>query len=144
MKYLLDTCVISELAKPKPNGDVLRWLRGRDEEALFLSVLTIGEIQKGIAKLADGRRRDTIQQWLDVDLRNRFSDRLLPIDEETAMTWGLLQGEAERRGSPIPTIDGLLAATAIANNLVLVTRNDHDIRQTGARTLNPWNPSPKP
>ena len=140
MKYLLDTCVISELAKAAPNRHVVKWLDGCDEEATFLSVLTIGEIQKGIAKLADGKRKDTIQRWLDVDLRERFSERLLSIDEEVALTWGLIQGEAERRGKPMPTIDGLLGATAIANNLVFVTRNEDDIRSTGARVLNPWKP----
>ena len=140
MKYLLDTCVISELAKAAPNRLVVQWLEGCDEEALFLSVLTIGEIQKGIAKLANGKRKDTIQRWLDRDLRDRFSERLLDIDEEVALTWGLIQGEAEGRGRPIPTIDGLLGATAIANNLVVVTRNEEDIRPTGARVLNPWKP----
>jgi predicted nucleic acid-binding protein len=141
MKYLLDTCVISEPGKATPNKHVLGWLQGQDEEACFLSVLTIGEIQKGIAKLTPGKRRDAIQRWLDLDLRGRFSERLLPIDEEVALTWGLVQGEAERRGTRIPTIDGLIAATAIAHNLVLVTRNDEHIRQTGVRVLNPWDPA---
>ncbi len=140
MRYLLDTCVISELAKPKPNRDVVKWVERRDEEALFLSVLTIGEIQKGITKLADGKRRDSLQRWLDADLRNRFSDRTLPIDEEVALTWGLVQGEAERQGNPIPTVDGLLGATALAHNLAVATRNEQDVRPTGARTFNPWNP----
>ncbi len=138
MKYLLDTCVVSELAKPAPNKGVVQWLGGCDEEAVFLSVLTIGEIQKGIAKLPGSARKNAIQRWLDRDLRVRFSERILVIDEDVALTWGLIQGEAERRGSPIPTIDGLLGATAVANNLTVVTRNEDDIRPTGARVLNPW------
>ena len=138
MRYLLDTCVISEAAKARPNPKVVKWIDACDEEALFLSVLTLGEVQKGIARLADGTRRDAIQRWLDADLRTRFSDRVLPIDEEVALTWGLVQGEAERRGTPLPTIDGLLGATALAHNLTIVTRNDKDLRPTGARVLNPW------
>lgn len=138
MRYLLDTCVISELAKPRPNKKVAAWLDSCDEDAVFLSVLTIGEIQKGIAKLAKGKRRSNIQHWLDTELRSRFAERILPIDQEVALTWGLIQGEAERQGSPIPTIDGLLGATAIAHNLTIITRNEQDIRPTGARTLNPW------
>lgn len=138
MRYLLDTCLLSELAKARPNRKVLAWLESQDEETLYLSVLTLGEIQKGIAKLANGKRRDTIQRWLDQDLRPRFSERTLPIDEEVAQTWGSIQGEAERQGRPIPTIDGLLGATALVHNLTVVTRNEHDIRPTGARVLNPW------
>jgi predicted nucleic acid-binding protein len=138
VRYLLDTCAISELAKAAPNAGVVKWLEERDEESIFLSVLTLGEIQKGVAKLPSGKRKDAIQRWLDVELRPRFSERLLAIDEEVALTWGLIQGEAERRGKPIPTIDGLIGATAIAKNLIVVTRDDRDIRQTGARVLNPW------
>ena len=138
MRYLLDTCVISELAKAAPNTGVVRWIEDRDEETVFLSVLTLGEIQKGIAKLPNGKRKNAIQRWLDVDLRQRFSERLLPIDEEVALAWGLIQGDAERRGKPIPAIAGLIGATAIAKNLIVVTRDDRDIQRTGARVLNPW------
>ncbi|MBI5093708.1 MAG: type II toxin-antitoxin system VapC family toxin [Candidatus Hydrogenedentes bacterium] len=138
MNYLLDTCVISELAKRAPNANVIAWIESRKEETLFLSVLTLGEIQKGIAKHSDDKRKKALQRWLDGDLRERFSDRVLPITERTALVWGQLQGEAERRGSPIPTVDGLLGATAIAEDLVVVTRNEEDIVRTGARILNPW------
>lgn len=138
MKYLLDSCLISEVVKPNPNKAVVQWLHGRDEETLFLSVLTVGEIQKGIAKLPDGKRKQSIQIWLDEELRPRFSERILSIDEKVASTWGLIQGEAERAGHPIATIDGLLGATAIAHDLTLVTRDEEDLRRTGARILNPW------
>ncbi|MCX5759394.1 MAG: type II toxin-antitoxin system VapC family toxin [Candidatus Hydrogenedentes bacterium] len=139
MKYLLDTCVISEMVKPRPNKGVVQWLSERGEETLFLSVLTIGEIQKGIAKLVDGKRKESIQTWLDEDLRLRFSERILAVDEDVASTWGIIQGNAERGGRSIPTIDGLLGATAIAHNLSVVTRNEDDIGMTGARIVNPWN-----
>jgi predicted nucleic acid-binding protein len=106
---------------------------------LFLSVLTIGEIQKGIAKLPGGSRRTSLQTWLDSELRERFSDRILAISEEVALTWGIIQGEAERQGRSIPTIDGLIGATAICNNLTVATRNEKDIQATGVRIFNPWN-----
>ena len=139
MNYLLDTCIISEIAKPKPEKAVIRWIEGCDEESLFLSVLTIGEIQKGIARISDNARHAKFQQWLDVDLKQRFAYRILSINEAVAMTWGLVQGRAEANGRPLPTIDGLLGATALVHNLVLVTRNEPDFLATGATVLNPWN-----
>jgi toxin FitB len=138
MKYLLDTCAISELVKKKPSKKVLQWIQGCDEDAIYLSVLTIGEIQKGIAKLADSKRKATIQQWLDHDLHNRFSGRIIPISEEIASTWGLIVAEAEAKGKPIPSIDSLIVATAISHNLTIITRNTEDMAGTGARLLNPW------
>jgi toxin FitB len=138
MRFLLDTCVISELVKRKPDLNVLAWVDGFPEEMLFLSVLTVGEIQKGISRLPSGKRRNELQAWLDVQLRERFSGRILPVSEEVALTWGIIQGEAEGKGSSIPTIDGLLGATALCNNLTVATRNEKDILITGARVLNPW------
>jgi predicted nucleic acid-binding protein len=135
---LLDTCVLSEFAKPQPNPAVLAWLAAQDETALFLSVLTLGELQKGIEKLPNSRRRTSLQEWLDHDMRERFAGRLLEVTEEIALTWGRLQGEAERRGQTLPAIDALLAATALANGLVVVTRNEPDIRRTGVRVVDPW------
>jgi len=141
LRYLLDTCVISELQKATPNAQVIAWLDARDEESLFLSVLTLGEIQKGIANLNDPARKDILQRWLDGELRRRFSERIVAIDEDIALTWGQIQGDAQRRGMSIPVIDGLIGATAVANNLTVVTRNVDDIGRTGARILNPWNTS---
>ncbi len=138
MKYLLDTCAISEMVKAKPSETVVEWIEGCEEDAIFLSVLTLGEIQKGIPKLTDERRRAKIQRWLDTDLRDRFEDRILAVSEEVALTWGNLEGEAEVKGRPIPAIDGLIGATAIAHNLTVVTRNADDISATGARVLNLW------
>lgn len=138
MKYLLDTCTISELVKSRPNRKVVKWIEECDEDSIFLSVLTVGEIQKGISKLEDERRRVKIQRWLDSDLKARFTDRILSVSEDVALTWGILEGESESRGRPIPVIDALIGATALAYNLTVVTRNIDDIVPTGARVLNPW------
>jgi len=139
MKYLLDTCVISESVKKTPEARVMEWLENCDEDLLYISVLTLGEIQKGIAKLSDSMRKQHIQKWLDADLRDRFEGRILPITEDIALSWGVIQGEAESKGAPIPTIDSLIGATALAYNLCVVTRNENDIQRTGAHVLNPWN-----
>jgi toxin FitB len=138
VRYLLDTCVVSELVRAKPNAKVVKWLEGCDEDSLFLSVLTVGEIQKGIARLDDASRKETLQQWLDGELRARFGGRILPVTEDVSLAWGAAQADAERKGTPIPTIDGLLAATAVAHNLTVVTRNENDFARTSARVLNPW------
>ena len=138
MKYLLDTCTISELVKSRPNRKVVKWIEECDEDSIFLSVLTVGEIQKGISKLEDERRQVKIQRWLDSDLKTRFTDRIISVSEDVALTWGILEGESESKGQPIPVIDVLIGATALAYNLTVVTRNIDDIVQTGARVLNPW------
>ena len=137
MKYLLDTCVISEVLKTRPNAQVVRWLNGCDESDLALSALTLGEIQKGAARLKDGKRKRSIQHWLDRDLRKRFAERILPIDDEVAMTWGRIQAAADARVEPMPTIDGLIGATAIRHHLTVVSR-DEALARTGALFLNPW------
>jgi predicted nucleic acid-binding protein len=136
--FLLDTNVISELIKAKPNGNVVRWIEETDESILFLSVLALGEIRKGIERLSLGRRRGRLESWLDVDLRARFQNRVLPIDSAIAERWGTLSAIAEGKGRPVPVIDGLLAATALHHDLMLVTRNDSDLAGTGVPTLNPW------
>ncbi len=138
MKYLLDTCLLSELIKPDPSPKVVEWLSAQDEDHLYISVLTIGEILKGIGKLPTGRKRLRLQAWVDHDLRNRFKGKVLPIDDETAETWGTLSAEAEGKGKKLPVIDGLLAATALANGLTVVTRNTKDIESSGANYINPW------
>jgi len=138
VRYLLDTCVISEVVKPHPNEGVIQWLEAADEYSLFLSVLTLGEIQKGVAALAESKRRRQLQAWLDRDLRERFGSRLVGIDEDTALEWGLLCGEAKQQGLAAPAIDALLAATARQHNLTLVTRNTSDFRPFSVHLLNPW------
>jgi predicted nucleic acid-binding protein len=138
VKYLLDTCLISELIKKGPNTAVVNWLDGQDEQSLFLSVLTIGELQKGICKLLDGARKDELQAWVEQDLTLRFTGRIIDIDMETVLIWGRLQGESERKGESLPVMDSLIAATAKAHGLVVVTRNVKDIERCQVRVCNPW------
>jgi hypothetical protein len=136
--FLLDTSVISELIKPEPNANLLRWIDSANETTLFLSVLTLGEIPNGIQKLNPGKRRRKLQSWLEVDLRRRFQYRILTVTEQVAERWGALSATAAKKGRPVPVIDGLLAATAVHHDLTLVTRNDTDVSATGVLTLNPW------
>jgi toxin FitB len=138
MKYLLDTCVISELVKPQPDRKVVEWVRRQDETALFLSVVTIGEIEKGIARLERGRRKQLLRDWVDNTLSRRFSGRILSFDCETASRWGRISGEAARKGKPLPVLDGMLAATALINGLTLVTRDTGVLASTGVQIFNPW------
>jgi predicted nucleic acid-binding protein len=138
LKYLLDTCLVSELVRERPDQGVLEWIEQQDEQALFLSVLTLGELHKGVAKLPDGRKKNQLRHWLDDDLQTRFSGRMLDIDASIATLWGRIQGEAEQRGSRMPVIDSLLAATAQANGLAVVTRNGTDMAGSGVEIINPW------
>ena len=136
--FLLDTNVISELVKPKPNPMVTRWVDATDESLLCLSVLTLGEIRKGISSLPDAPRRVALETWLDHGLVLRFADRILVIDQAVADRWGRLEAKALARKSPLPVIDGLLAATALQHNLTLVTRNSKDVAVTEVAVFNPW------
>jgi predicted nucleic acid-binding protein len=138
VRYLLDTCVISEVTKPRPAARVLTWLDVQDELSLFLSVLTLGEIQKGIAKLPASRKRRQLQQWVEHELPRRFTGRILPVDHEVAMRWGLISGTAEHHGRPVPVLDGLLAATALVAGCTLVTRNTLHMEATGVPVVDPW------
>ncbi len=138
MKYLLDTCVISEAIKPKPNKKVVAWLKKQDEESLYLSVLTFGEIEKGIEKSVNGRRRNKLRLWVEEDLKQRFEGRILPIDMQVASKWGEMQGKSEAVGKPLPSIDGLIAVTGLVNNCVVVTRNISDMQQSSVELHNPW------
>ena len=138
MKYLLDTCLVSELVKKEPNPAVVSWLDEQDEQKLFLSVLNLGELQKGISKLPDGMKKDELQAWVALDLVERFTGRILELDLETALCWGKLQGEAEQAGEKLPVMDSLIAAIAAAHGLIVVTRNVRDIERCGVRVCNPW------
>jgi predicted nucleic acid-binding protein len=136
--FLLDTNVISELIKPKPDTRVVAWVDSTKETLLFLSVLTIGEIRKGIAAHPDAKRRVRLEAWLVNDLTLRFVDRILPIDSSIAERWGRLTAAGEQSGRPLSVIDGLLAATAQHHNLTLVTRNTAHVSSTGVSLFNPW------
>ncbi len=138
MNWLLDTCVISELIRPQPSPHVAGWVRAQKEHRLFLSVLTLGEIRKGIDRLLDSEKRRELDRWLREDLENRFSGRVLPVDQGAALRWGEVAGRLERTGRKTAVIDGLLAATALFRGLTLVTRNTGDMIHFGAEIFNPW------
>lgn len=138
MKYLLDTCLISELVKKEPHPAVLRWLDEQDEQRLFISVLVLGELNKGVAKLAAGDRKQALLSWVEHDLAERFEGRIVGLDLETAILWGRMQGEAEKAGEKLPVMDSLIAATAMRNGFTVVTRNVRDLQRCGAPLFNPW------
>jgi predicted nucleic acid-binding protein len=137
--YLLDTNVISELMKARPARSVADWIVSTPEELMHLSVITIGEIRKGIDLLdEDEPKRGALQSWLDHDLRVRFAGRLLSFDEWVAERWGQIEALAKRQRVTLPTIDAQLAATALHHGLTFVTRNTADVRLTGVPLFNPW------
>jgi predicted nucleic acid-binding protein len=138
VSLLLDTSVISELVKKAPHPPVLKWVGDQNEDSLYLSVVTIGELEKGIARLPVSPRRSRLQTWVRRDLADRFGDRVLPIDIRIAARWGVLTGEAEKRGRPLPVIDSLIAATALEHGFSIVTRNVNDFERCGVACLNPW------
>lgn len=137
MKYLIDTCVISELVKPVPNTRITEWLQSAPSDVLFLSVLTIGEIRKGLVKLPDSKKKEKLSLWLDTLLKD-YNERIIPIDLMVSENWGIIQGNAEKAGTPMSTIDGLIAATASTHNLILVTRNESDFAPGQIPLINPW------
>lgn len=138
MKYLLDTCVISELASRHPNIEVIEWLRQQDSDSLYLSVVTIGEIKKGIAKRGGDDRAIELEIWLRTTILGTFADRILPVDGSVAMEWGRICGESERIGKKRPAVDALIAATALHHKMKLVTRNVDDMAGMGVPIFNPF------
>lgn len=136
MSYLVDTNVISELRRKRPDPNVADWFTKRSASSLFLSVLTLGEIRKGIEKYTDPERRLLLVDWLEHDLPAYFGERILPIDGAIADRWGRVQVEA---GRPLPVIDSLLAATAHRHRLKMVTRNVDDFVGLSVDVINPWN-----
>lgn len=135
MRWLLDTNVISELRRKAPASAVLSWIEERAPSSLYLSVLTLGEIRKGVELLDDSARRQRLTDWLDGELPAWFDGRILPIDAGVAHRWGCLQAQARR---PLAAIDSLLAATALAHDLTLVTRNVRDFAGLSVRLVDPW------
>lgn len=138
MRFLLDTNVLSEPARPQPAPRVVEWMRAQSPLDLAISVLTLGEIAKGVTLLPAGRRREALEGWLASDLPRHFAGRILAADAEVALAWGRLAAEGRRAGRELPVIDGLLLATAAAHGLTLVTRNERDCRDRGVPLLNPW------
>jgi toxin FitB len=138
LSFLLDTNVISEGARPRPDDRVMEWLASVDEANLYLSVISLAELRHGVERLDDGRRKSSLDRWLAEDLPRRFEDRLLQIDLATAEHWGRVVARAQAGGRPIGAMDAFLAATAEQHQLTLVTRNLRDYRGTNVRLFNPW------
>lgn len=138
MKYLLDTCVVSELISKKPNSKVVEFIDSLDDDDVYLSVITIGEIIKGIEKLPKSKRKQELPAWLKEDLLARFSGKILPIDNDVITAWGLLTARLELVGIPMPAIDSLIAATVLTHAFALVTRNVDDFEGSGVEIVNPW------
>jgi toxin FitB len=138
MKVLLDTCVISELAAKQPNPKVVEFIDELDPDGVYLSVITIGEIIKGIEKLPDSRRKTELRNWLQDDLLARFQGKILPLDINVIVEWGALTAHAETDGMTMPAIDSLIAATVLANKMKLITRNISDFKVAGIEIINPW------
>jgi predicted nucleic acid-binding protein len=138
MKALLDTCVISELVSKQPNPSVVAFVDGLDPDDVYLSVITIGEIIKGIEKLPDSHRKTELRNWLQDDLLARFQGKILPLDTDTIVEWGVLTARMEKLGKPMPSIDSLIAATVLANQLTLITRNVSDFVAAGIEIIDPW------
>jgi predicted nucleic acid-binding protein len=137
LNYLLDTCVISELVRPTPDENVVNWLNQTPDERLFLSVIAIGELRKGITRLPDSNKKNRLTNWLNTLLDN-YESRILPINLTVAETWGNIQAHAETNGTPLASIDSLIAAVALTHNLIIVTRNESDFAASNAPLLNPW------
>ena len=139
--FLIDTNVLSEYNRPgSPNVGVKRWLETTDRQSQYVSVITLAEIQKGIELLVEGKRRSQLRQWLEQDLEAWFSGRILPVDHQVAGRWASLLAAGARTGRSLPTVDSLIAATALVYDLTIVTRNLRDFEGIGANILNPWEP----
>jgi toxin FitB len=137
--FLIDTNVLSEYNRPGgPDAGVKRWLETTDRRFQYVSVITLAEIQKGIELLAEGKRRAQLEQWLTQDLEAWFSGRILPMDRQAAKRWASLVAHGSRTGKTLPTVDSLIAATALANDLTVVTRNTRDFEGSSVTTINPW------
>jgi predicted nucleic acid-binding protein len=137
VRVLLDTRTIAEVRKPRPDARVITALEMIPDEDLFLSVLSVGEVTKGVMLLEGGTRRDELSEWL-VALHGRFADRILPLDLEIAKIWGELTARAQKQGITIPPIDGLLAAAVLRHGMHVMTRNSKHFEESGAQVINPW------
>ncbi len=137
MNFLLDTNAVSELMKPQPNRGLVAWMEATDEDRIFLSVVSLAELRYGIERMADGKRRSRLEQWLRNELPLRFEGRLLPVDAVVADAWGRTVSRNEAEGHPISTIDAFLAATAEVHQMTLLTRDVSDFSLLKA-VVNPW------
>ena len=142
MSFLLDTNVVSEWVRPRPEPRVVGWLADVDEDLVFLSVVTVGELRHGVDRLAAGRRRTRLDEWLRQDLVQRFDGRVISIDAAVADAWGAIVARRDRSGRPIGVMDAFMAATAAVHNLTLVTRNAADFASSVASVFDPWTQVP--
>lgn len=138
MSFLLDTNVVSEWVKPRPDPGVIAWLADVDEDRVFLSVVTLAELRHGVERLADGNRRRHLDAWLRDELPLRFEGRVLSVDQAIADHWGEVVARREAAGRPIGIMDAFVAATANVYGLKLVTRNESDFRSAVKEMINPW------
>jgi toxin FitB len=138
--FLLDTNIPSELMRPMPEPRVEAWLEAADDERLYFSVVSLGEIVKGVSLLASGRKRKELERWLEITLRPWFGTRILPFDEAVARRWGALSAQSERKGRKLKVADAMIAATALVHDLTVVTRNVKDFAGQGVAVFNPWGP----
>lgn len=138
MSYLLDTNVVSEWTRPRPDPGVVAWLDSVDEDRVFLSVVTLAELRRGVARLPACAKRDRLDTWLRRDLLLRFEGRVLRVDPDVADNWGEIVAAREAMGRPIAAMDALIAATASVYKLTLITRNEADFKPTVELIVNPW------
>lgn len=140
MKVLLDTCVVSELRRENGNPAVRKAVESLADSDLYVSVLTFGEIVKGISLLAPGKKRQELERWV-LGLERHYADHILPVDIETCRIWGEITARARLNGFTLAAVDGLIAATALRHGLHLMTRNTSDFAATGVLLINPWEQS---
>jgi toxin FitB len=138
VSFLLDTNVISEWTKPRPDRNVISWLAEVDEDRVFISVISFAEVRHGVELLPPGRRRERLSRWLAEELPERFEDRILAIDQPIAETWGVVMARAQKAGLALGSMDAFVAATAATRALTLVTRNVKDFERLGVSLLDPW------
>jgi predicted nucleic acid-binding protein len=138
VNYLLDTCVLSEFTRRQPEVRVVNWIDSIAEEKLFISVITIGEMQRGIERLPESHRKTELLVWMNAGLIDRFAGRMVVIDVPSMFLWGSLTARMEAAGRPMSVMDSLIAASALHNNLIVATRNVADFLPTGVQVINPW------
>ena len=138
MNYLLDTCVLSEFTRRRPEEKVVHWMESIDEEKLFISVITIGEIQHGIERLPESHRKTELLVWMNNGLVKRFEQRIIPLDMPAMFLWGSLIAHMESMGQPMALMDSFIVASALQNNLIIATRNVNDFLPCGVQVINPW------
>ena len=139
MQYILDTNIISEFISRTPNQKVIDYILTLNENDIYLSVITIGEIKAGVEKLADGQKKDKLLYWLEHDLLVRFENRIIDIDTEIMLQWAIVNTKLKQLGKPLPIMDSLIGATSQVKDMVLLTRNEKDFKNLDIRMVNPFN-----